>query len=533
MTLGDGTRLDADVYQPEGAGPFPVLLQRQAYSRSIGCTICYAHPSWYASNGFIVVVQDVRGRGTSEGVFVPGEHEIGDGAEAVEWAAALPGSSGKVGMYGFSYQGYNQLLAAAGHCPSLTALAPAMGPWDAAKTWVFENGALRMKQALGWGIQMAAEAARRAGDEGAYGELFAANGHLQVDGPIAARPALLEKYRSYSHVMDWLDKPEDSPYWAGISPSSHADTIRARNLPMLMIGGWFDTHLTSMVEAWRALAGTEDTRSRLVIGPWLHFPWTQKTGAVDFGPEAVSDMDHQHVSFFKQHLAAESEALATGPVRLFDMGAKTWTTMTNWPSGQTVLYLGSTGQASIHSADGTLRSSPGQLADDYLVHDPWRPAPVTGGCYGVPPGPVDRSATDERGDVLTFTSEVFASPFTIAGDSRVELDVASDRTSFDISCVLSRVLPDGKTYQIASGYAHFREASHRSRIIVPLCATFATLQNGERVRLSVSAAAYPAYPVNPGTGGDPVSTPKSCAIVTTLRITHGAAGGSSLHLGQM
>src|ERR1700710_1902096 len=111
MLTRDGLRLDADIYRPAIEGRYPVLLQRQAYGRRIACGICYAHPAWYAAHGYIVVVQDVRGRGTSEGVFRPGEHEIEDGADAVEWAARLEGSTGDVGMYGFSYQAYDQLLA--------------------------------------------------------------------------------------------------------------------------------------------------------------------------------------------------------------------------------------------------------------------------------------------------------------------------------------------------------------------------------------------------------------------------------------
>ena len=533
MTLADGTRLDADVYRPDAPGPFPVLLQRQAYSRRIGCAICYAHPAWYASHGFIVVVQDVRGRGTSEGTFRPGETEIADGAQAVEWAAALPGSTGRVGMYGFSYQAYNQLLAAAGDSPSLAALAPAMGPWDVATTWMFQNGALRMKQAIGWGGQITAEAARRAGDEEAYAALFAANGVLPVNGPIAARPALLEKYRAMSHVMDWLETPEDSPFWATISPSAHAEKLRARRLPMLFIGGWFDTHLMSTVESWRGLVGPEDKASRLIIGPWLHFPWVRKVGALDFGPAAARDMDREHIAFFKRHLAEEDVGPGDdAPIQLFDMGARQWTALAEWPAGEAVLRLSSSGRASIDVEDGKLATEAGAPADDFIVHDPWRPAPVTGGCYGLPPGPVDRSVTDERGDVVTFTTDPLDAAFTVAGRATVELDVTCDRPSFDIACVLSRVTADGRAFQIASGYAHFRDPAGRKTFAVPIDATLATIPAGERLRLSISAAAYPAYPVNPGTGDDPANTPKSRAVVTTLRIASGPGTGSLIRVGQ-
>ena len=105
LTLADGTRLDADIWAPDAPGRFPVLAMRQPYGRRIASTVCYAHPRWYAAQGYVVVIQDVRGRGSSEGEFDPFVHEAADGADSVAWAAALPGTSGAVGMYGFSYQG--------------------------------------------------------------------------------------------------------------------------------------------------------------------------------------------------------------------------------------------------------------------------------------------------------------------------------------------------------------------------------------------------------------------------------------------
>src|ERR1700761_702796 len=114
MTTRDGLRLDADVYRPDQGGPYPVLLMRQPYGRRIASTVVFAHPRWYAAHGYIVVIQDVRGTGSSEGVFRAFETERDDGVDAVAWAARLPNSTGRVGMYGFSYQGMTQLLALAG-----------------------------------------------------------------------------------------------------------------------------------------------------------------------------------------------------------------------------------------------------------------------------------------------------------------------------------------------------------------------------------------------------------------------------------
>ena len=126
MLTRDGVRLDADIYRPDAEGKFPVLLMRQPYGRAIASTVVYAHPAWYAKHGYIVVIQDVRGRGTSEGEFNLFVSEKQDGFDTVNWAANLPGSIGKVGMYGFSYQGMTQLYAAAAKPSALTTICPAM-----------------------------------------------------------------------------------------------------------------------------------------------------------------------------------------------------------------------------------------------------------------------------------------------------------------------------------------------------------------------------------------------------------------------
>jgi putative CocE/NonD family hydrolase len=546
MLTRDGVRLDADVYRPAVEGRYPVLLQRQAYGRRIACGICYAHPSWYAAHGYIVVVQDVRGRGTSEGVFRPGEHEVEDGADAVEWAAHLEGSTGEVGMYGFSYQAYNQLLAAAGSCPSLKTMIPAMGPWDALRTWAYENGALRLKQMVGWGIQITAEAARRAGDAQAYAELSAAGQALPVRGPVAAQPAVLVRHRELSHFMEWIERSPDDPYWAAISPSHYRDAIAARRLPTLFIGGWFDTHLGSTLAMHEALATPGDRSVQLLIGPWQHFPWKRKVGSIDFGPAAALNVDALQIRWFDHWLKGRANGVAyDAAIRLFDMGAHAWLDLDAWPAGRTALLLAGSGRASVDPDAGRLLAA-AEVGNDagsdlnagattatgteYFVHDPWRPVPVTGGCYGMPAGPVDRSETDARGDVLTFSTTPLVEPLTLAGPVSLTLAASADQASFDLSCVLSRVSTQGQVFQLTSGYCHLPAGTGGQPFALTLPATCATLKPGERLRLSIAGASFPAYPVNPGTGESPVSTPAVKALITTIGVSCGPSSGSVIEL---
>jgi putative CocE/NonD family hydrolase len=505
-----------------------VLLQRQAYGRRIGCAICYAHPAWYAAHGYVVVVQDVRGRGTSEGDFRPGEREASDGAEAVEWAARIEGTTGEVGMFGFSYQAFNQYLAASGDCPSLKALVPAMGPWSVGRSWMFENGALRLKQAVGWGVQITAEAARRKGDAKAYAELSAVSAALPVRGPIAARPDILMRHAGLSHFADWIERRADDPYWDSVSPAAVAGRIADRKLPILMIGGWFDTHFGSTLLAHEALGGPH---VKLVVGPWMHFPWIRKTGAIDFGPEADFDVDALQIRWFDRWLKGiDTGVEAMPPIRLFDMGAMEWRDAVDWPKPGRTLLLGGGGRASIRADDGKLTIRPLPASVERIVHDPWRPAPAIGGSHGTPGGPIDRSATDLRGDILTFSTAPLAAPLTIAGLISVELAAEADCPSFDISCTLSRVAVSGQSFQLAAGYALVPAGDGERQVAISLQASCATLNAGERLRLSIAGASFPAFPVNPGTGADPAATPSVDARIITLSIRCGGEGGSRLLL---
>ena len=423
MTTRDGVRLDADVYRPATGGPYPVLLQRQAYGRRIACTICYAHPAWYAAQGFIVVVQDIRGRGTSEGRFNVGEYDVSDGAESVEWAARLEGSTGVVGMYGFSYQGYNQLMAALGDCPALKALAPAMFPWDVRTSWAWENDAFRLGGALGWAIQIAAETARHAGDAQAYAELLAASRNIPFLAQVQCRPPLIEKFRDLSHYHDWIDRKPNDPYWARISPSAHLEAIAARKLPMLMIGGWYDSQLRGTLAAYRDLA--ERKRRARASG-------RRAMAALPLGPQGRRD--RLRAGRRQPHGCAACslvQPLAEGPktkasARSRPCACSTWAQsngpgsthgrMRRFPS-----HSPATGMVSVDPQSGPLagreqgRRRRGSTTSSMTHGAPRR---AWAARLAIRPGRSTRSVVEARGDVLTFTTAPFDAPFAIGGRCR-------------------------------------------------------------------------------------------------------------------
>ncbi|MGB3765336.1 MAG: CocE/NonD family hydrolase [Phormidesmis sp.] len=539
MRTRDGIRLDADVYVPAGEGLFPVLLMRQPYGRAIASTIVYAHPRWYAAQGYIVVIQDVRGRGTSAGKFRLFAHEVEDGEDSVEWAAALPGSSGRVGMYGFSYQGMTQLYAAQ-NCPqSLKAIAPAMTGYHLYEDWAYENDALCLQLGLTWAIQLAAETARIKGDIAMYEALLAAAKHLPLDEPTPASPKVLSAIESF--FSEWVNRPAADGYWQGLIPN-----LEQVSLPTFQVGGWFDPYLRGDLRLYQEMSARDSLPHQLWIGPWCHIPWGRKVGAVDFGPAAISPIDRLQVQWFDWILKRQAPALGvsdrpelldTGSVNLFEMGRNQWRRWASWPSEsastalERVYYLQSTGLANIREDDGQILETPSSFSQlDTLVHDPWNPVPALGGHSAIPAGSFERSAIDSRGDVLTYTSQPLEEEMSVAGIVEFWGAIATESVSYDLCVVLSRVNGD-RAYNLTQGYRRVETAAaNGQKVKLPLHPTCFSLSFGDRLRISISAACFPAYPINPGTGEPSQMAHRSKAQIVSLAIALGGKNAASLHL---
>jgi uncharacterized protein len=530
LCLADGVELAADIYRPEGAGRLPVLLMRQPYGRRIASTVVHAHPAWFSARGYIVVVQDVRGCGESTGRFHALADETEDGAATLAWAAELAGSTGQVATYGFSYQGITQFLAMAGARRAGTkrpdAIAPAMAAWMVRDDWVFEGGALQLTGQVGWACQMAAEQARRAGDARAFDALARAGRGAPWTGPDPARPAALVEHAQYSHWAEWLADKRDT--WDRIAPAAvlRDDPL---DVPGLHVGGFLDVMLEGTLASYRAFETARAAPQRLVVGPWLHIPWGRQIGTLDLGADAVTPIDQQLVSFFDFHLKGIG---APGPrVRLFDMGAKHWMDFESLPAFEPKsLFLTSNGLAATTSTDGGLAAEPRGHESDFLVHDPWRPAPMIGGHVGLPPGFQDRSGHDDRSDVAVYTSHPLEHACVLAGRVAAEIYVDCDCPSHDLHCTLSVVGWNRGAITLTAGHLRIFSDDPPGPRFVSMRATCCTLPVRAQLRLSIQAAAWPAFEVNPGTGVRPEQSRPVDAVVTTLAIHHNAQRPSRLLL---
>jgi uncharacterized protein len=547
MQTRDRVRLDADVYYPDSSSSetFPVLLMRQPYGRAIASTVVYAHPSWYAAQGYIVVIQDVRGRGSSEGNFDLFAHEIADGEDTINWVADLPGSNGQVGMYGFSYQGMTQLYAAATRPTALKTICPSMIGYDLYHDWAYAGGAFCYQLNLAWAIQLASETARRQGDTEAYRTLYAAARNLPITDPVDVHSGILNQLAPDSHYHAWLAHPKPDEYWQRLSPISYVQTV---DLPMLHIGGWFDTHLSGTLRFYKEMAARSGFPQHLIVGPWAHLPWGRKVGSVDYGPEANNPIDRLQIRWFHHFLKGiDSGLLEEPPVCLFEMGSNQWRQFEQFPAHSPTAYrLVTTGLAAMDEREGRLECGGDKNGGedervgkgyselpDTFVHDPWRPVPSLGGHAGFPSGSFERSAIDCRSDVLTYTTEPLAADLHLAGDITVELHCTADVPSFDLCAILSEVKPNGRVYNITQGYRRISSTSPpfpshpHTLTLQPTCIR---IPQGSAIRLSISAACFPAYAVNPGTGATINEGRLINAKVITITIYSDARFSSQVYL---
>jgi putative CocE/NonD family hydrolase len=512
--LSDGTVLRADHYYPAEGGKRPTILMRQPYGRDVASTVVYAHPIWFARRGYNVVIQDVRGRGGSEGEFYPFRHEGRDGAETIAWLRERPESNGRVGMYGFSYQGATQLLAAAEQPEGLQCIAPAMTACDLYAGWFYHNGALRLASSQGWGIQMLKEDAVRLGLHDARETLGVAWANLRAQTavmPYAGHPATADPAVP-SYVRDWFAHDSPGAYWSAMDISTRASKI---TVPALHVSGWYDTYLEGSVRGFDLLrkhAGTEHAREHqyLLAGPWVHTPWGDRVGESDLGPEALLDTDKILLRWF-DHWLKDAGAFTDEPkVRHFAMGANAWFAAEDWQGDYAkTFFLHSKGRAESRKGDGVLASEPAaDGAVDVFVYDPEVPV-LSPGAQGTS-GPTDQAALEMSNNLLVYTSDELKEPMHVFGAPTVVLYAATSAANADLVAKLMRVLPNGRaefccigiartTYLFAESYA--KDTVHRWEFsLEPTSTVFA---KGERVRLEVAGGAFPLYDRNPSNATKP------------------------------
>lgn len=537
--MRDGTTLYADVYRPSAPGRYPVLLIRLPYDKQDAEGITYHHPVWYARHGYIVVSQDTRGRWRSEGAWYPFRHEGEDTADTVAWARDLPGSAGRVGMYGFSYPGLLQLLGAREQPPGLATICPAFTCDGAYEDWIYKNGALAHAFVTSWTTQLAQETARRRGDRELFDSLTATfNGMQGWYGwlPLDVFPPLAQKEVA-PYYFEWLAHPEFDDYWRQWYLGDSYDRIE---IPAMHIGGWYDVFIGGTVRNFEGMRRTGRRDQKLLIGPWFHMPWTRSVGQTDFGPNARNCVNDWQLRWFDRFLKDEDTEVLDRPVSVFVMGAERWREAEAWPLPGTELidfYFHSDGLANSINGDGSLtRETPDDEPPDIFIYDPMSPVPSLGGhscCFPfvAPMGPADQGAVETLNSVLLYTSAPLERELEICGPVVVTLFAASSAVDTDFTVKLCDVSPDGRSINLQEGImrARYRDSltepsllepgqMHRYRIeLGPTCNRF---RAGHRIRVQVSSSDFPQWNRNTNTGRSPVGDTSLELVKATQVVFH-------------
>jgi len=543
--MRDGITLRADIYRPKAEGKFPVLLVRTPYDKRNETNFGLKG----AARGFVVIAQDVRGRFESEGEWYTFVHESQDGYDTVEWAAALPYSNGKVGMFGGSYVGATQFLAALAKPPHLAGICPNVTASNYHDGWTYQGGAFEQWFNESWASGLAENTMRRRAEQ-KYDALGGSKVLPLISYPVLEAPSG-EGIAPY--FKDWLAHPNFDEYWKRISIEDHYAQIQ---VPVYGMGAWYDIFLGGTLKNYVRLkteAGAEAARKgqRLLVYVGGHAGgWdSRKVGAVDFGEKLPIDGDELTLRWYDWLLKGEAKGVEKEkPVKIFVMGKNEWREEDDWPLARariTKYYLHSAGSANGIGGNGTLSPvAPAEEKADQYVYDPDDAAPTIGGplCCGALPtgiGPEDQRPAEARSDVLVYTTPSFAKDTEVTGPVSLDLYVSSSAVDTDFTGMLVDVWPSGLAQNLTSGILRLRyrnsqekpelaNPSETYRVTVDLWATSNMFLAGHKLRLEVSSSNFPRFDRNLNTGEEQARATRM--VKATNVIYHDKAHPSALIL---
>ena len=475
VEMRDGKKLATDVYLPQGAGPFPVLLTRTPYNKNGN----------HAKPGYAVVVQDMRGRFASEGENIPfvgcGWEPYQDGADTVAWIRKQPWCDGKIGTVGGSACGITQNLMAGAAPEGLTAQYIQVAAASLYHQAAYVGGALRKEQAENWTKQNGFET-----------EVFKLwNQHAAYD--------------EYWHKYDSTRK-------TGVM-----------NVPAVHSGGWFDTFAQGTLDSFvtrqtQGAPGAKGTQ-KLVMGPWVH--GLHVDGELKF-PNAGFPHAYDRERWFAHYLQGKENGVEKEPaVCYYVMGdvrdpkapGNAWRQADTWPvpAQETPFYLLADGMLSKAKPEAAPEGQPPRART--FTFDPADPYPTLGGrnLTLAPRGPMNQNKLEARKDALLFTSAPLDAPLEVTGRVQAAIWVSSSAKDTDLAVFLCDVYPDGKSYPMAVGHLRLRyreslsqpkplEPNQPCEVMVDCWSTSVVFNTGHRVRVVVSSSNYPHFDLNPGTG---------------------------------
>jgi putative CocE/NonD family hydrolase len=550
MKTRDGVTLHADIYRPSGDDKFPVLLQRTPYDKNNGAEFGRRA----AERGFLVVIQDVRGRYTSEGEWYPFKHETEDGYDTIEWAAALPNSNGKVGMFGGSYVGATQMLAAIGHPPHLAGICPVVTASNYHENWTYQGGAFEQWFNESWTSGLALDTANRAAVK-SVNPLIGSKVLPLTQYPIfnvsTAETGVDLTHDFAPYFVDWATHTEYDSYWKQWSIEENFAKIQ---VPALTIAAWYDIFQGGSLKNFmgiKAHGGNDAARAgqKLLVTIGGHAGGGRNIGSVDFGAAAAEyDENSITLDWYDYLFLGKQNTFATEkPVKIFVMGDNKWRYEDSWPldrARSTRYFLHSAGKANTAAGDGSLTTSSThtESADTY-IYDPANPVPTVGGplCCSplIPAGPRDQKEVEVRPDVLIYSTPPLVADTEVTGPVSLDLFASSSAVDTDFTAKLVDVWPNGYEQNLTEGIlrARYRESTSAATPIVPgkiyefkidLWSTSNVFLKGHSIRVEVSSSNFPRFDRNLNTGKSAATD--SAFIQATQTIYHDSAHPSALVL---
>jgi hypothetical protein len=532
VAMRDGVELRADVFRP-AAGRWPALVQRTPYGRSpYPDTSIALNPVLAAESGYAVVIEDVRGRGNSQGEFHPFT-EREDGYDTVEWTARQDWCDGRVGLFGSSYMGATAIQGAVAAPPSLVTFvaAQASSRYDEGRS--YWGGALELAALLGSSLGAMAAGAlehrRRqglptSGMRSAIKDLLERQADRPVPFPLMSvfgrQDSPLRELTPW--FFEWLEHATGDPYWSDLAVGPrHAEVAT----PGLHITSWYDQFHVGAIDNFvglRAEAATDAARGsqHLIVGPWLHYALrghsvgASRVGDISFGSRAALNLDAIQLQWFNEWIKGEPARRPRSPIRLFVMGTNVWRDEAAWPlerADERSWYLAGSGSAATDPSSGSLHANtPRSAGVDRFDYDPANPVPTLGGAHlamsiVAPAGQIDQARIESRPDVLSYTSDHLERAIEVTGPVRAEIWFSTSAVSTDLTARLVDVHPDGAAYSVCDGIRRLapdadHDAGAAHPVLIEMGATSQVFLPGHRLRVDVSSSNYPRFDPNPNTG---------------------------------
>jgi hypothetical protein len=549
LPMRDGIGIATDIYRPTRFGApvedrLPILLQRTPYDKSSQRIVDAAE--YFASNGYVVVLQDHRGRYASEGKFTKYLGEGQDGFDSIAHLAQLPYGNGSVGMWGTSYAAHVQANAAKLRPPALSTIVVNMGGmsngWDHK---VRNHGAFEIQQ-LTWAFrQLSAETddpvVRKMLDIDSIHHWLTAMPIRKGLNPLSVSP----NFEDY--ILEMMTHGDYDEYWKHLDINWVEYYDQTADIPMLLVSGWYDSYAGGTVHNYNELSRRLESDVHLLMGPWTHGGNTRSyAGHVEFGHDAaIPDFyDHFHLRWF-DHYLKDITAERFAKVMVFVMGTGNgekdendrlyhggyWLESATWPLAETDFtpyYL---------HPDSSLRREAPKVAASSTTYtfDPDNPVQTIGGSFSstspvFEPGAYDQREADavfgatlpylplkSRDDVLVFQTAPLETDVTVIGPIKVRLFVASTAVDTDFTAKLVDVypptadFPTGFDMNITDGIlrARYRDRPDRQEMMSPgeiyeieitPFPTANVFKKGHRIRIDVSSSNFPRFDVNPNTG---------------------------------